>query len=361
MSTSTFWSRFGIEEEDAARCVRAVRDVFVGWRVREFEEQGWCSFTLIVERDAETEGDYRFPEIQFDSGATSLIVQIRPPQHALEMSITRAAEVTFPSLAPTIQSLDIELPGGLHANAMNRMPGTPLSRLLPRDQNTGPVLQTKQERLVRSFAAIIAHSWGSSSTSIPHSQHTRADSPMDDKPSMLSLCKGKVGSTIISRLRKLGEELPDAPLRDLAQSTLAKVQRLDDYLVVLNHGDLIPSNILVDEDTWVITGLVDWAEAEYLPFGTCLYGLENLLGCSGTAGGYVYYENEAQLRDMFWKCLFEAVPELKTGEHDVRTMRDLGVLLWYGIAWDDGAIDRVVNETEDEGEVACLRAFLSSV
>lgn len=360
MSTSTFWSRFRIDEEDAARCIRAVQDDFVGWRVREFEEQGWCSFTFEVARDAEIEGDVRIPENQTDSGAVSIIVQIRPAQHALDMSITRAAEKTFPSLAPTIRSLDIELPQGLLAYAMEKMLGTPLSRLLPRDSTPSSLLRAKQERLVRGFATIMAQSWRSSSKPIPNTRYIRADSPIDDEPSMLSLCKGKVGSTIVSRLRKLSEELPDAALRGIAKSTLAKVQDLDDYPVVLNHGDLIPSNILVDEDTWDITGLVDWAEAEYLPFGTCLYGLENLLGYISTAGEYGYYENEERLRDMFWECLFDAVPELRTSEGDVRTTRDVGVLLWYGIAWDDGAIDRVVNEIEDGGEVACLRAFLGT-
>jgi hypothetical protein len=38
-------------------------------------------------------------------------------------------------------------------------------------------------------------------------------------------------------------------------------------------------------------------------------------------------------------------------------MRDIGVLLWYGYAWDGGAIDRVVNEMDDSVEVVCLRAF----
>ena len=363
MSTSTFWSRFGFEEQDAAGCIRAVQDGIVGWRVREFEEQGWCSFTLVVERDAKTEGDTQGLGHHFNrdyNDSSSIIVQIRPAQHALDMSITRAAEKTFPSLAPTIRSLDIDLPGGLHAYAMEKMSGAPLSRLLPHDQTASPVFRTKHERLVRSFAAIIAQSWRSSSKSISNARYTRADSPMDDKQSMLSLCKGPVGSTIVSRLRKLGEEVPDAPLREIAKSALAKVQDLDDYPVVLNHGDLIPSNILVDEDTWDMTGLVDWAEAEYLPFGTCLYGLENLLGYSSDAGGFLYYENEGYLRDVFWACLFDTVPELKSRERDVRVMRDVGVLLWYGIAWDNGAIDRVVNEIKDGGEVACLRAFLGT-
>ena len=34
--------------------------------------------------------------------------------------------------------------------------------------------------------------------------------------------------------------------------------------------------------TGQITGIIDWAEAEVLPFGLALYGLENLLGYMGT-------------------------------------------------------------------------------
>jgi hypothetical protein len=53
------------------------------------------------------------------------------------------------------------------------------------------------------------------------------------------------------------------------------------------------------------------------------------------------------------------VPEVETRLEDVRVTRDMGVLLWYGYAWDDGAIDRVVNEADDAVEVVCLRSFLN--
>jgi hypothetical protein len=33
-------------------------------------------------------------------------------------------------------------------------------------------------------------------------------------------------------------------------------------------------------------------------------------------------------------------------------------LLWFGFAWDEGRIDRVVSEGRDEVELACLNAFL---
>ena len=42
----------------------------------------------------------------------------------------------------------------------------------------------------------------------------------------------------------------------------------------------------------------------------------------------------------------------------VKLARDLGVLLWHGIAFDDGAINRVVQEGRDIEEIHRLDAFL---
>ena len=198
-----------------------------------------------------------------------------------------------------------------------------------------------------------------------HDRTTRADSPMYENLDTLSRCSGKVGSSIIYRLEKLIAGLPDAWLRERADKALCAVQRMIGYPVVLNHGDLIPSNILVEEQTWEITGIADWAEAEYLPFGTCLYGLEHLLGYLVPASPsmkptWVYFDDAEQLRGSFWTCLVAAVPDLRAQLEDVRVMRDVGVMLWHGIAWDDGAIDRVVNEVDDVEELAKLRAFLDA-
>lgn len=120
---------------------------------------------------------------------------------------------------------------------------------------------------------------------------------------------------------------------------------------MLNHGDLIPSNVLVDPESWVVTGLVDWAEAEWLPFGTCLYGIEHLLGemKSENVGRWVqrqmwkYFEESREMRRGFWEAMVRVSPGLEGRWAEVGCMRDIGVLLWYGFAWDDGKIDRVVN------------------
>ncbi|KNG44385.1 hypothetical protein TW65_08739 [Stemphylium lycopersici] len=367
-----FWARFDLREEHREICERAVRNRYNGHEVEEFVEQGYCSWTLLLVRLGGTENNTNeeenlYEEDQDNEGIRQIIVQLRPASHALDLGITRSASETYPSLAPTIEPLDLRLPGGLLAYAMGRLPGTSLRRLLPRTRILTSEAQAKVERLVVSFAGLIAQGWLSaceaqSSSSV---RGARADSPLANASDMLSQCRGKVGSTIVHRLEKLAAELPGAWLRGIAETMLSDVPRIADYPVLLNHGDLIPSNILVDEDTWEITGLVDWAEAELLPFGTCLYGLEHLLGYFTPASLYkaptwTYFEEAAQLRNSFWLRLFETVPELRVQAWEMRVMRTVGVLLWHGIAWDDGAIDRVVNELDDQEELVKLRAFLGS-
>ncbi|KAF2028922.1 hypothetical protein EK21DRAFT_101520 [Setomelanomma holmii] len=318
--------------------MRAVQHAYPGCEVQEFEEQGHCSYTLLVSFKA-LASVYRAKNLHMDrhsEGATrpAVIVQIRSMQHTINLDIAQTAKLTYSHLAPSIKSLELQLPALSFAYEMEKMRGTPLSRLLPRSSELDEETQRKQQMFIVSFAAFIAQGWQTSPELHPGSGKFRADSPMQIAPEMLSQCMGRVGSSIIRRLEKLAAELPDEELRQHAKDVLSYVTTMDDFPVMLTHGDLIPSNILVDESTWEITGIVDWAEAEYLPFGTCL------------------------LREHFWHCLLDARPQIGKKQEDVLTMRDMGVLLWYGYAWDDGAIHRVVNETDDANEVACLRAFL---
>ncbi|KAF2849239.1 hypothetical protein T440DRAFT_399911 [Plenodomus tracheiphilus IPT5] len=376
-ATLDFWTRQGLRCECKGVCIGILRKVYGEYRVEEFGEQGYCSFTLlatplgmmhhhVVEDDVDREyGGYLGREKK------EFVVQLRPARYSLDLEIARAACATYPLLAPKIRYLDLDLPGELCAYEIQRLNGTPFSRLQPHRRTLDSGTCQKLERLVTSFAEVIAQSWPASSKDATTSRHIRADSPMDHSPDMLSQCPGKVGSSITDRLRKLAAELPDAQLRDRAQSISRAVRGMTDYPVVLNHGDLIPSNILVDEKTWEIIGLVDWAEAEVLPFGTCLYGLEHLLGYMETSNSdgssgcdapliFLYFDNAANLRNLFWTHLLECTPELRSRKDDVEVMRDMGVLLWRGIAWDDGAIDRVANEMDDAEELAHLRAFLNA-
>ena len=128
-----------------------------------------------------------------------------------------------------------------------------------------------------------------------------------------------------------------------------------------------------------ITGLLDWAESEPLPFGILLYGLEELLGRSVSVGGgdipdidlhggqyppqgsvFEYLDGAEALRELFWEELLVLVPSLKdVGFRDrVEWARVAGILLWHGFAWDDGRLDRVVEEGKDDEEVQRLGVML---
>jgi hypothetical protein len=370
MTSTNFWSRFGLGEDDREICLCAVRARYEGCAVEEIAEQGYCSCTLLITPSNDidsTTTSYAFTDIEANGvkGQDGFIVQLRPAPHALDLDIVRTASTTYSALAPVIRALDLVLPGRIHAYGMQKLPGTLLSRLLPRERTLNPWTYAKLERLITSFARMNAQGWQSSPKLTPTMRASRAGPSMYSTPNMLSKCPSKVGSTIVHRLEKLAAELPDADLRERADETLRAVQRMTDYPVVLNHGDLIPSNILIDMKTWEITGLVDWAEAEYLPFGTCFYGLEHVLGYLTSPSAditltFVYFNDAARLRELFWMRLFDAVPELHDREKEVKAMRDLGVLLWHGIAWDDGAINRVVKERDDAEELAKLRAFLNA-
>ena len=369
MTSPNFWNRFGLHLEDRKICVKAVRDRYEDCEVEEFGEQGYCSYTLLVTPSSvacprEDTQPQTPAEVKCEN-EPALIVQLRPLQHSLDLNIGRAASMAYLPLAPTIEDLGLTLPRGICAYEMRKIDGTPLSRLQRHEHSLDASVGEQLKRLVISFADLITQSWHSPQKVHCITRTIRADSPMDERPSMLAQCRGKVGSTMISRLERLASELPDAYLRERARETMRAIQRMEDYPVVLNHGDLIPSNILVDQNTWEITGLVDWAEAEYLPFGTCLYGLEHLLGnmktsLPGSALTWNYLNGATQLRELFWSRLIDAIPELEARMGDVRVMRDVGVLLWHGIAWDNGAIDRVVNDGEDVEELVKLRAFLTA-
>ncbi|KAF2641836.1 hypothetical protein P280DRAFT_286289 [Massarina eburnea CBS 473.64] len=348
---TSFWTRMGLQEQDHDVCVRAIEEVYTTCRVEEFKDQGYCSFTFLVTPSS--------------SSMVTLIVQIRPRQHGLEPEITGEAQSVYGSLAPRVKKLHVSLPGRLSAFEMELLLGVPYSRVKSRIVMFGREGWEKRVRLVESFASFIARAWPTCYTPTALDRTVRADSPIFEDSSWLAPCAGAVGANIVPKLWKLARDLPDETLRRRAQDTLQKLRNLVSYPLALNHGDLIPTNILVDEETWEITGLVDWAEAEVLPFGTCLYGLEYLLGSIKYSSSrhtsiptFDYDDGADELRRVFWNVMVKENPEMKDRIEEVRVMRDLGVLLWSGYAWDEGKIDRVVNEVDDVEEVACLRAFL---
>jgi hypothetical protein len=133
-----------------------------------------------------------------------------------------------------------------------------------------------------------------------------------------------------------------------------------------------------DENKIKIKGLVDWAEAEYLPLGMALYFLEELLlltpsspstpspASSSTTPSnnnnpsskqhnkLKYHPSASNFRAHFWKTLSRLIPPLRDDpsfRKRVQIAGIAGILLWHGFAFDEGLLDRVVaDDDERDGE-----------
>lgn len=304
--------------------------------VKPVEHQGGCSFTLLITR--EKRGD--------------LVLQFRHARYALDLEIARRAREVYGHLAPlTTRRGRLKREGSrtkLQVLEMSLVPGIRLSEVLPKTRSLNDEALAKLTRLLEALASFFLTGVQASIAS-PAQQYR----------------KGKVGASIIPRLRRLSRELPTASLRLAAEESLRAVQAgaLERLPVVLTHGDLLPSNIMVDPISMQLTGLVDWAEAEDLPFGLALYGVRHVLGfvAEGRNGEvwWEWYEQAAELQQAFARKLREGLPS-SIRRADVKVAHNVGVLLWHGFAWDDGKIDRVVNEEDDVRELMYLRAFLET-
>lgn len=140
--------------------------------------------------------------------------------------------------------------------------------------------------------------------------------------------------------------------------------------MVLTHGDLCEMNFLVDERSGHLTGVIDWAEAEILPFGFNLWGVENLLGYMD-GNGWNYFEGYEDLRAVFWKTFYGAVAVVaeegeEGGEEEedgvlasevllcqkqdiIDVARRMGILFRYGFFWDEDLRRKVPVQEGDSG------------
>ncbi|KAI0834766.1 hypothetical protein F5Y06DRAFT_147771 [Hypoxylon sp. FL0890] len=305
--------------------VRDDCDAFVRSRysqpVRPAPFQGYCSYTVFVGEET--------------------VVQFRPLTHKLDIGIAKAACDVFGSLAPETEFLG-ELEGtGLYAFSMRRMPGISLADL--RAETKLSHAKPQREQIVRDFAKLQAASWA----------HARTKESIQEKRT--------VGSSIRWRLELMAHKLP-ARFRGIAKSVLSSLPEIEALPWVLSHGDFLPSNIMVHPRSGKLLGLIDWTEGEFLPFGVGMYGLQELLG-EDKDGHFVYYPEAKYLQKLFWTELISSLPELSRDARHLALIRKaqvLGILLWHGIAFDNGKLDRAVEEGKDDGEIERLDAFLLS-
>jgi len=295
-------------------CIALAEQLFPAEKISQNSSQGYCSLTLCV--------------------GSSLILQCRPPVYQLDMEILSSAKRVYGKLAPATTFLKSVPPIDLSVYLMDRIPGIQFREYRLTNQCNTEWL----ENLCKGFARFLAKGWR--------------------QPLPSSTGQGLVGSSLEARLEAMSTGLP-LRFQPLCQNVVRHLNNIKALPWVLTHGDILDTNIMVDPATGFLYGLVDWAEAEYLPFGVALVGLEEILG-QMTADGFIYTTDAEHLRQTFHHELRTEIPDLCHPElqSTVSLARDLGVLLWHGIAFDDGLLNRVVQEGRDDSEIAKLDAFL---
>jgi hypothetical protein len=125
------------------------------------------------------------------------------------------------------------------------------------------------------------------------------------------------------------------------------------YPMVLSHPDMNEMNFLVDPETGNLTGVVDWEQTTFKPFGLSLWTLGNLLG-SMDLGGWHDFHQRQELESLFWEIFRKRVGEderWEERERVIRLGRNLGTLLRYG---------RHINAATNQGLSVALK-FLDAL
>ncbi|GJC95327.1 mus38-like protein [Colletotrichum higginsianum] len=417
---AAFLARCGLKISAVVAVHEFVAARFPGYEAAPAPFQGYCSYTLLLlpldrkgrRRDSGVEagdgsdggsgsgsgsGSATSGEDGNVRGGGSLLVQFRPRRHAIDVGICVDARGVFgDSVVPGVGDLGAlsgrgaRNGGELCAYVLERMGGVSLTEFRASSAALGADARACRRRVVADLAVVFANSW--------RGRRDRRD----------IVVKGKVGGSLRWRVEAMAEGLP-REFRRVARRAAGELAELEDTLPwVVTHGDLVPDNILVHpapcgegddgarrrrmERAGGLVGLIDWAEAEWLPFGMGMYGLEEVLGktlpfqppkkkveeqeeeeeeeeeearTTSSQGGttittttrFEYYPEASSLRTLFWNEVGRVVGDEEVTRR-ARRAQVLGVLLWRGIAFDDGALGRVVDAQRDWWDVQRLGVWL---
>ncbi|KAI2780042.1 hypothetical protein F4815DRAFT_157391 [Daldinia loculata] len=272
--------------------------------------QGVCSYSVYAGRDQE------------------YVVQFRLRSLELRMETAVLAREVYGELAPTVSfegqmGADGDGDGkeGLCVYLMSRVRGvTHLDFILAYD---GP--DNSQEwfgwrrNLMVGVARFFALSWNA----------PQQVSPED---------REKLRGTYVRELRLLYSSLPDR-FRPIIQNCIDSIDTILSLPMVLLHRDFGTCNIIVDETSCHLVGVVDWAEAEICPFGLNLHSLEALTGKLRLRDGWSRYEDYATLQDVFWSTFAQQV-----GGVDEDTVQTIKLARITGLLLSAGFTSRLANE-----------------
>ncbi|KAJ4323826.1 hypothetical protein N0V84_004172 [Fusarium piperis] len=235
-----------------------------------------------------------------------LIVSFREPEAMLDEQVVKLAKEIHGELMPestfhgSVEGSDPPL----SIYSMPYLRGSSCVEVLAFQVEMDPDEEAKHQVFVKHLAQYFARCWASPR---PIDRQTQAEKQEGIRKRLTRLAKEPSSSILPnSVLTKLIESLPSLFSQDCP--------------TVLTHGDFSVTNILVDENNFEITGIVDWSLAAVMPFGMDLDILFLTTGFM-TKDGWHDYACKLLLQDTFWEE-FWAVSGIEGAEQQSRT-RDL--------------------------------------
>ncbi|PYH34414.1 uncharacterized protein BO87DRAFT_358247 [Aspergillus neoniger CBS 115656] len=264
--------------------------------------QGVCSYTV-----------YAGPNDEF-------VVQFRLKSSRLSMETVNLARAIYGEFAPEVITrgqIGKELVGkeALHIYVMDRIQGISYLDFILAHNNQFPENSAEfsswRENLVIDCASFFALSWKSPQI---------VDQSYRD--SLYHQYKSELELLLIS--------LPDR-FRPLIQKSISSLPAIFSLPMVLLHRDFGVCNIMVNETTCNLVGVVDWAEAEVAPFGLNLHSHQRLISKVHLKGGWMRYDDYVTLEDIFWSKFKKEAGGLSDEEiKTIEAARIVGLLLSRG-------------------------------
>ncbi|KAL2377053.1 hypothetical protein RJZ90_007040 [Blastomyces dermatitidis] len=126
--------------------------------------------------------------------------------------------------------------------------------------------------------------------------------------------------------------------------------------MVLLHKDFGVCNIMVDEVSCNLVGVIDWAEAEIAPFGLNLHSHQRLISKVHLKNGWIRYNDYILLEDIFWSTFREEAGGLSDETiRIIKSARVVGLLLSCGFTPRLVNMPEPVPIQEDESEAYNMR------
>ncbi|KID94723.1 Aminoglycoside phosphotransferase, partial [Metarhizium majus ARSEF 297] len=296
-------------------CDAQARRLVGSQRVVAIAIQGACSYSV------------------YAGGNLEYVVQCRLRSLALNTEIHELATEIYGSLVPTISFEGIlgDTSEGIEAGdreplyiyLMSRMPGiTQLDFILSQDSpQDSPKYFPLRQNFISDVAHFFARSWLAPQKVSREYRHS-------------------LKASYIRDLELLRESLPNR-FHSVLQACLGFIDDIMTLPVVLLHKDFGACNLLVDEASCRLKGVIDWAEAVVCPFGLNLHSLQAFTGTMHLRNGWSPFPDYYSLEKTFWRVFSASIGGLSDDKiRTAKRARALGLLLSHGFT------SRLANEAD---------------